>query len=246
VKGEEAVLPDFLIPRMGAGTTYFSLAVIRQLEQLGVYCLNRATPIEVAQDKLHHLQLLAAHKVPLPKTILVQFPFDADLVETTMGFPAVVKTLAGSQGSGVHLCKEKQELVNLLQMIEASNPSAQLLIKEFVATSKGRDLRVVTVGGRVIAAMERVAKSGFKANVSQGGGANPFEVSSELEWRVLETVKLLELDVAGVDLLFTEQGFMICEINSSPGFEGLENACEVDIPAEIYKFLQVRFRVPLN
>ncbi len=244
VNGDKVKLPDFVIPRMGSTTNYFSLAVLRQLENLGVYCLNGSAAVELARDKLLHLQLLANAGLPVPKTILVQFPVDADFVETEMGFPVVVKTLVGTQGSGVYLCENRENLVDMLQFVEANNPSAQLILQQFLSESRGRDVRVVSIGGHIVAAMERIAKSGFKSNYSQGGEARPFEYGHRNELSVAEVMRILDMDIAGLDFLYDEEvGFRICEVNSSPGFEGLEATCGVDVPAFIYEYLDVKFRI---
>jgi len=244
LNGERAPLPDFVIPRMGSTSDYFSLAALRQLENLGVYCLNNASSVMLAQDKLLHLQLLARAGQPVPKTLLIRFPVDADFVEQEMGFPVVVKTLIGTQGSGVHLCDDRQSLVDLLQFVEANNPNAQLVLQQFLAESRGRDVRVLSVGGHIVAAMERIAKSGFKSNYSQGGEARPFKYGPRNELSVAEVMRNLDMDIAGLDFLYDEEiGFRICEVNSSPGFEGLEATCEVDVPAFIYQFLDVKFRI---
>ncbi len=244
VSGERVELPDFVIPRMGSTTSYFALAVLRQLEHLGVYCLNGAESVELAQDKLLHLQVLASAGLPVPKTILVKFPIDADFVEREMGLPVVVKTLVGTQGSGVYLCEDREKLVDLLQFVEANNPKAQLVLQQFLSESRGRDVRVVSVGGHIVAAMERIAKSGFKSNYSQGGEARPFEYGPRNELSVAEVMRVLDMDMAGLDFLYDEEvGFRICEVNSSPGFEGLEATCDVDVPAFIYQYLDVKFRI---
>jgi len=234
-------LPDFIIPRMGAGTTYFALALIRHLEKLGVYSFNSANSIDIVKDKLYQMQILAESGMPIPKTMLAKFPLDLQLVGKHIGFPVVIKTLSGSQGSGVFLCETLHALEELMHMVENSNPNVNLIFQEFVKTSHGRDLRVVTVGGRVVGAMVRTASDGnFKANYSRGGTVQKFEITPEIEWLVLEIARKLDLDIAGIDLLFDGDRFKICEVNSSPGFEGLEQACEKNIAREIIQFVRLR------
>lgn len=245
LNGERVPLPDFVIPRIGSGTTYFAMAVLRQLEGLGVYCLNGAEAVDSARDKLKHLQILSAANVPIPKTLLVKFPVDIDFVEKEMGFPIVVKTVVGTQGSGVHLCKDRESLTDLVEFVEANNPIAQLVLQEFLAESKGIDLRLVVIGGRVVAGMQRIAKKGFKANVSQGGMAEEIDPSPSLRWLATEVARVLDLDMTGIDFLKCDKyGYRICEVNSSPGFEGLEKYCDIDIADYIFQFLNVVFRVP--
>ena len=232
-------LPDFIIPRMGAGTTYFALALIRHLEKLGVYSFNSANSIDIVKDKLYQLQILAESGMPIPKTMLAKFPVDLEIVSKHIGFPVVVKTISGSQGSGVFLCETLQSLDELMQMVENSNPKVNLIFQEFIKSSYGKDLRVFIVGGRVVGAMLRTASDGnFKSNYSRGGTVQKFEITPEIEWLVLEIARKLDLDIAGIDLLFDNNGYKICEVNSSPGFEGLELACEKNIALEIIQFVK--------
>ena len=239
--GKPVSLPDFIIPRMGAFTTYFDLAVIRHLERLGVRSFNSSTSIETVKDKLFSQQILAQHNLPFPKTMLVKFPVNVDLVEKRLGFPVVVKTLYGSQGSGVFLCETKKEFLNLVQIVEATKGSANIILQEFVQDSKGRDLRVFTVGGRVIGCVERVAsENDFKANFSQGGSIKAHEVTPEIEWLAVETSRIFNLDIAGIDLLFDGEHFKVCEANSSPGFETIEKVTEIDVPKDIFHFIRIR------
>lgn len=239
--GEAIDLPDFLLPRMGAGTTYFALAVIRHLERLGVYSVNSSQSIETVKDKLYTHQILAENNLPVPKTMLVKFPVDVDLVEKHLGFPVIVKTLSGSQGSGVFLSETKSSFLDLMQLIEATNKSTNIILQEFIASSRGRDLRIITIGGRVIACMQRTAQEGeFKANFSSGGKVEKFEVTPEIEWLAMQTSQLLNLDIAGIDLLFAEDHYKVCEANSSTGFEGIESCCDINVSKEIYHFIRVR------
>ena len=155
--------------------------------------------------------------------MLVKFPVDIALVERHLGFPVVIKTLSGSQGSGVFLSHKAREFDDLMQLIEATNKNANIILQEFIANSHGRDLRVFTIGGRVAGCYERRGQEdSFKANVSAGGSARPFQITPEIEWLATQTANILDLDVAGIDLLFDNGHYKICEANSSPGFEGLD------------------------
>jgi gamma-F420-2:alpha-L-glutamate ligase len=244
VDGKTQPLPDFVLPRMGAGTTYFALAVIRHLERLGVPCFNTSYSIDVVKDKLFTQQMLAEKNLPVPKTMLVKFPIDLDLIQRKLGFPLIIKTLSGSQGKGVFLSENKKSLADLMHMIEVTNPKASIILQEFIEDSYGRDLRIFTLGGRAIACMERQAPDNdFKANFSSGGTVKPFPLSPELEWLALEATRVLGLEIGGVDLLFDGDHFKICEVNSSPGFRGLELATGMNIPAEIFHFMKVRLGI---
>ncbi len=239
--GQPTALPDFVLPRMGAGTTYFALAVIRHLERLGVATFNTAASIDTVKDKLFTHQILAENNLPVPRTMLAKFPVDIALVRSHIGFPVVVKTLSGSQGKGVFLSRTEKDFANLMQLVEVTNPSANLILQEFVESSYGRDIRVLTIGGRAVAAMERSSSdSDFKANFSGGGTVRAVPLTPEIEWMATEASRLLSLDIAGVDLLFDNDHFKICEVNSSPGFQGLEKCCETNVPREIFHYLKIR------
>ncbi|MEE8193990.1 MAG: RimK family alpha-L-glutamate ligase [Dehalococcoidales bacterium] len=241
IDGETALLPDFLLPRMGAATTYFALAVIRHLERLGVNAYNSSQSIDTVKDKLFTQQILAENNLPVPKTMLVKFPVDVGLVEKYLGFPVVVKTLSGSQGIGVFLAESRANFEDLMQLIEATSSRANIILQEFISSSRGIDLRVFTIGGRVVACMKRESKGdNFQANYSKGGLVNQFDVTPEIERLATETSRILGLDIAGIDLLFDGEHFKVCEANSSPGFEGLEKCCQVNIPQEIYDFIRLR------
>ena len=231
-------LPDFIFPRMGATTSYFALAVIRHLERLGVYSVNSSEAIEKVKDKLFQMQILA-EKFPVPKTIMVKFPVNADIVAKKLGFPVIIKTLSGSQGSGVILSHDAQSFEDLGNLIQITNPNAEIILQEFISSSKGRDLRVFVIGNRVVGCMERYSTDdSFKANFSRGGGVRAFEVTPEIEQLALSVTAELGLEISGVDLLFGEDGYMICEVNSSPGFKGMEQATRKDVAQELIDYIK--------
>lgn len=241
VDGAEAELPHFLLPRRGAATTYYCLAIIRHLERLGVYAVNKSSSIETVRDKLYTQQILAASDLPFARTMLVKYPVDVDLVERTLGFPLVVKTISGSQGKGVFLAENRGKLEDIMNFSSASNSSVSIILQEFVGGSFGRDLRVITIGGRAIACMKRTAAAGdFKANFSRGGAVEAYKMTPEIEWLAAEASRVFDLDVAGVDLLFDGDHFKICEVNSSPGFKGMESCHTLSIPKQIYAYIRVR------
>jgi gamma-F420-2:alpha-L-glutamate ligase len=240
IDGKPVLLPDFLLPRTYVvDTGYFPLAILRQFERLGVPVYNTAACIERVADKLHSHQILAEKGLPTPTTMLAKFPVDIDLVEEHIGFPVVVKTLLGVNGSGVFLIENRDAFLDLMNLIGETNPNIQLIFQKFVAASKGRDLRVFIVNGKVIACMERRAAEGdFKANYSQGGSVHEFHIDEEAKAISIETANALDIQVAGIDLLFTENGYTICEANTFPGFKGLETACAVNVPFEIFSAMQ--------
>jgi len=240
--GSSVDLPDCLIPRMGAGTTYFALAVIRHLERLGLFVLNSSQSIENAQNKLTTLQILAANNIPIPKTILAKFPLNVDIVEREFTYPLIVKTVSGSYGKGVFLCENRVQMKDLADLIEVSKDQrVNVIIQEFVLFSNGKDIRVFVVGGRHIGAMVRIAREGkLKANFSAGGTVASFDLNPAMERLAVESAKLVGLDIAGIDILFDGDSYRVCEVNSSPGFEGFEKATGLNVPQEIYHYIQVR------
>lgn len=242
--GSPVVVPDCLIPRMGSGTTYFALAILRHLEKLNIFVLNNSQSIEIAKDKLATLQILASNNIPIPKTLLAKFPLNISYIEQEFSYPLIIKTVSGSQGKGVFLCENKTQLEDLLDLIEVSKDSkVNLIIQEFIYGSKGKDIRVVVVGGRAIGSMLRIAQEGkFKANFSAGGSVDSFPLDPALEWLAVESAKLINLDIAGVDLLFDGDTYKVCEVNSSPGFKGFEKAVDINVPMEIYKYIQLRLQ----
>lgn len=244
IDGKPQTLPDFLLPRTYViDTGYFALSVIRQLERMGVRVFNGSATIEMVADKMHTHQVLAEYNLPTPKTMLAKFPVNMDLIEKNLGFPVVVKTLMGVNGSGVFLIENQAAFHDLMELIGETQPNILLIFQEFIGSSKGRDLRLFVVDGEVIASMERRAKPGsFKANYSQGGMVLNFDPDEEAIRLAKETARVLNIQVAGIDLLYTENGYTICEANTFPGFKGLESCCDVNVPEEIYKAMAERLR----
>ena len=248
IDGEHHNLPDFIIPRMGSNTSYFALSILRQMEHLGVYVFNRASSIELVKDKLHIHQILAQSNLPTPKSMLLKFPIDIKIVKKEIGFPIIVKNIVGTEGKGIYLSESEKRFVDLMEFISSNNSSANIILQQFIKTSRGSDLRVFVLGGRVIGCMKRSSSDPeeFKANYSRGGIAEHFELTPEIEWLATETTRLVGLDICGVDLLFDESGFKICEANSSPGFKGLENVVGRHVAEEIIDYIIVRLKGNLN
>jgi RimK family alpha-L-glutamate ligase len=240
--GNYTNLPDCLIPRRGASTTYFDLVVIRHLEKLGIFTVNSSHSVEIAKDKLQTLQTLAVNKIPIPKTMFAKMPLDVNFIEKEFTFPLIIKTISGTQGKGVFLCNDKEQFEDFIDFIEVSkDPYVNIILQEFVSFSKGKDIRVFVIGGRAVGAMMRVAKEGrVRANFSIGGEVLPFELNPEIEWLAVESAKVLGLDIAGVDILFDDNNYLVNEVNSSPGFKGFERATGINIPKEIYNYIKVR------
>ncbi|WP_424353680.1 ATP-grasp domain-containing protein [Methanosarcina mazei] len=226
--GEIVPLPDFLLPRMGAGTTYFALAVIRHLERLGVCVINSSQSIDTVRDKLYSQQILAERGISYPNTMFAKNPVNISLVEKYLGFPLIVKALSGSMGKGIFLSENHDNFRDLMELIHITNPSANIILQEFIKSSLGRDLRVLVIGGRAVACMERIAPAGsFKSNYSRGGTVRKFDMTPEVEELATETARTFGLDIAGIDLLFDGDHFKVCEANSSRALKGLKNAVEL-------------------
>lgn len=242
IDGQLMPLPDFLLPRTYViDTGYFALSVVRQLERLGVKVFNGSRAIETVSDKLHTHQALIEGGLPTPRTMLAKFPVDLDLVENYIGFPVVVKTLLGVNGTGVFLMDNRDTFHDMMELLAETNPHLQLIFQKFIAKSKGVDIRLFVVDGKVVASMERRAQEGeFKANFSQGASVVEFIPDAKAKDLAITTAGILNLQVAGIDLLYAEDGYTICEANSFPGFKGLESCCDINIPQEIFKAMQRR------
>lgn len=241
IDGKAVPLPDFVFPYFNhTDQGYFALAIVRQLERLGVHVFNGAEVIETVRDKLHTHQILAESGIDTPDTMLAKFPVDIKLIEETIGFPVVVKTLNGALGIGVFLLETQSAFQDLMDLVGETNPDLQLIFQKFVSVSKGRDLRLLVVDGEVVAAMERRAHDGgFKANFSAGATVHEFVPDKESIDIALRTAEVLNIDIGGIDLLFKEGGgYTICEANTFPGFKGLEQASGVNVAEKIFKTMQ--------
>ncbi len=229
---------DAIIPRIGASVTFYGLAVVRQFEALGVLTTAGASAIACSRDKLHSLQSMSRAGLPIPRTAVIAQPralFAA--VHAVGGVPVVIKLIRGTQGKGVVLAKNLATVLAVLEKVHKAR--RQALMQEYVAESTGRDMRIIVVGDRCIAAMERIATDGdFRANLHRGGSAvsvNPDGATSRL---AVAAARAHGLSVAGVDLIQSHRGPLLLEVNSSPGLEGIESVTKVDIATEIIAFLE--------
>jgi RimK family alpha-L-glutamate ligase len=228
--GEEVDLPDGLLPRAGSGSDTFTLAVVRQFEQLSVPVINSSQAIESVKDKLVCLQKLARANLPIPRTMLVRFPVDCDLVERQIGFPCVVKVLEGSHGEGIYLSRDRSSFRDLMELVDSLNGDQSLILQNYIADRPGQDLRVWVIGGQVVGAMLRQSTDGsFKANITRGGRGEAFPLDPMIEVLARECAATLGLEIAGVDLLFDGDHYLVCEINSAPEFAGFEAATGMNI-----------------
>ncbi|MBU6235996.1 MAG: RimK family alpha-L-glutamate ligase [Alphaproteobacteria bacterium] len=229
-------MPDVIIPRTGTETGYTGYSVMRFYERLGVPFLNSPAVVDMVADKLHTLQVLAAADIPVPRTMLGKFPPDLDLIEKNLGFPIVIKTLKGTRGGGVFLSESRDQFKDLVDLLAEANAGAHIIFQKYVQQSHGRDLRVFVVEGKVLGVMERQSgNTSFKSNISRGGQGKAHAITPEIEKLALAVAQALRLEVAGIDLLFDERGFTVCEANSSPGFTGLEPSCNINAAGAILK-----------
>ena len=243
-RNDIVALPDSILARTGSGTGYFNLSVLRQFERLNVPTLPNSASIEASKDKMYANQILAQAGLPIPKTMLTRFPCKAELVEKVVGFPCVLKVVTGSHGAGVYLCENAKQFEDLSELISSLDFKNSMIMQEYVQYSEGRDLRVIVIGGRVVGAMLRQSTDGsFKANISRGGEGTAFDVDDQMELLAIQTAKVLDLDIAGVDLLFHSDGYRICEANSSPGFKGFEKALGINIPQKVFDYAKLRSNI---
>jgi gamma-F420-2:alpha-L-glutamate ligase len=244
-QGRRLPKPDLIIPRTGSETSYFTLAVLRHFERQGVPLVNSSGAVEAVADKLQTLQILSGAGIPIPKTILGKFPVDVNVIERELGFPVVVKTLRGTRGNGVLLCANREQFNDLANLLDGAQSGSDFIFQQYVEASHGRDVRVLVINGRAVAAMERRSTDGsFKSNISLGGVGTAFEPPSDMAELAVRVTQVLGLDVAGVDILLDRDGYRICEANSSPGFQGLEKACGISVPNEIFNAMRNRLGLP--
>jgi len=239
--GQLVELPKIVLVRTGAETNNFMLAVLRQLDKAGVICINEADAIETASDKLKTSQILSQHNISIPNTMMVKHPIDSTIVKNRIGFPCVVKVITGTQGIGVYLCEKRRDFNKLMEFIHNVGISKTLLVQEYIGLNPGEDIRVLVIGGKVIGAMKRTAPKGdFRANISNGGTGEKFDITPEIDFIARETARVLNLHIAGIDLLFHNDGFVVCEANTAPGFKGFEKYCDVDIAELIVEYIDYK------
>lgn len=230
-------LPSVVIPRTGSATDHFALSVLRHFERLGVRLINGSRAIEMTKDKLWASQIFAECSLPIPKTLMVKYPVDSKLVQKIIGFPAVVKTFSGSYGKGVYLVRTIEEFTDFIEFVHGVKQDEAVIVQEYVDSRPGEDIRVYIVGNKVLGAMKRKSLDGsFKANITRGGVGENFPLNPIVEEHSLKAASVLELDIAGIDLLFDGDGYKICEANSAPGFKGFEKYTGVNVAKEIISY----------
>ncbi|HUU24141.1 MAG TPA: 30S ribosomal protein S6--L-glutamate ligase [Methyloceanibacter sp.] len=236
--GEKLPHYDAVIPRIGASVTFYGLAVLRQFEMMGVYPLNESVAIGRSRDKLRSMQILARDGLGLPVTTFAHDPAQTEeVVRLAGGAPLVVKLLEGTQGIGVVLADTDRSAKSVIEAFRGAN--VNILVQEFIKEAGGSDIRVLVIGGKVVAAMKRTGAEGeFRSNLHRGGSAQTIKISPEERSTAVRAAKALGLNVCGVDLLRANHGAVIMEVNSSPGLEGVEKATGIDIAGKVIEFLE--------
>ncbi|GHF13675.1 alpha-L-glutamate ligase [Kordiimonas sediminis] len=229
---------DAVIPRIGASLTFYGMAVVRQFEAMGTYCVNTADAIGMSRDKLAAHQILARHRIPMPTTAFANSPKDTNsLIDLVGGAPTVLKLLESTQGKGVVLAETKKAASAVISAFQ--NLEANFIAQEFVKEAAGSDLRCFVVGKKVVASMMRVAgDDDFRSNLHAGGSAKKVRITKEERSLALKASKAMGLKVAGVDLIRAESGPKVLEINSSPGLEGIEKTSGIDVADAIIQHIE--------
>lgn len=235
---------DAVLPRIGASITYFGTAVVRQFQEMDIFCANTAHGIMNSRDKLRSLQLLSRHHVGIPKTNYVRDKRDVlPAIERVGGAPVVIKLIEGTQGIGVLLAETTQAAESIIELLQSQKQN--VLVQKFVAESKGKDIRALVVGNQVVAAMRRVAQGQeFRSNVHRGGRTEAVELSDQYKETAIRAAQIMGLQVAGVDMLEGADGPQIMEVNSSPGLEGIETCTQLDIAGAIIDYIAAQVDFP--
>ncbi|OBS09735.1 30S ribosomal protein S6--L-glutamate ligase [Acidihalobacter prosperus] len=241
-KGEPIEDVDAVIPRIGASITFYGTAVLRQFEMMGVFPVNESVAISRARDKLRSLQLLSRKGIGLPVTGFAHSPDDIDdLLDLVGGTPMVLKLIEGTQGVGVVLAETRQAAASVIQAFMGLKTN--ILAQEFIKEAGGADIRCFVIGGKVIAAMKRQAKEGeFRSNLHRGGKGLPIRLTPQERATAVSAAKIMGLNVCGVDILRSNHGPVVMEVNSSPGLEGIENTTGKDIAGDIVRFIEQNAR----
>ena len=241
-RGEELTGFDAIIPRIGASITFYGTAVVRQFEMIGVYSVNESVAISRSRDKLRSLQLLARKGIGLPVTSFAHSTkATQDLIHLVDGAPLIVKLLEGTQGRGVVLAETQKAAESTIEAFRSLK--AHFLVQEFVKEAGGADIRCFVIGDRVVASMKRQGKEGeFRSNIHRGGSASSIRITPEERSTATRAARIMGLNVAGVDILRSNHGPLVMEVNSSPGLEGIEKATGVDIAQKIIHFIEKHAR----
>jgi ribosomal protein S6--L-glutamate ligase len=236
--GETLGKYDAVIPRIGASITQYGLAVLRQFEMMGVWPLNESVAIGRSRDKLRSMQIFAKHGLGLPVTAFAHDPRQTDeVLKIAGGAPVVIKLLEGTQGIGVVLGETEKSAKSVIEAFRGAN--VNILVQEFIKEADASDIRILVIGGKVVASIKRTGAPGdFRSNLHRGGSAKTIKITPEERSTAIRAAKVMGLNVAGVDILRANHGPVIMEVNSSPGLEGIETTTGIDIAAKIIEFIE--------
>jgi ribosomal protein S6--L-glutamate ligase len=243
-KGLPLTPDNALIPRIGCNSVFGATAVVRHFEQSGIYTVQSSRGISSAHDKFRTMQDLSRHHIPIPPTVFVFNPTEVEAaIDFLGGAPVVIKFLRGTQGSGVMLAEDKNVATSIVQALQATDH--RVLLQKFIAESFGQDIRAFVVGDQVVAAMRRTARAGeFRSNIHLGATVERVLLDDVVADAAVRAAQLLGLGVAGVDILESDDGPLIIEVNASPGLEGIERATQLDIAGEIIEHVEQRSKLP--
>lgn len=241
-RGEQLEPFDAVIPRIGASITFYGTAVLRQFEMIGTFPLNESVAVTRSRDKLRSLQLLSRRGIGMPVTGFARAPDDiGDVIEMVGGAPLVVKLLEGTQGIGVVLCETRKAAESVLEAFMGLNVS--IMVQEYIKEAGGADIRCFVVGDKVVAAIKRQALPGeFRSNLHRGGTAEVAKITPQERALATRAARIMGLNVAGVDILRSNHGPLVMEVNSSPGLEGIEGATSKNVADLIIEFLEKNAR----
>ncbi|MGZ4452809.1 MAG: 30S ribosomal protein S6--L-glutamate ligase [Nocardioides sp.] len=243
-RGKQLSEYDAILPRIGASITYYGTAVVRQFEQMDVYTPNTASGITNSRDKLRANQILSRHDIAMPPTAFVRNRADVvPAIQRVGGAPVIIKLLEGTQGIGVILAPDIKVAEAIIETLHSTRHN--VLIQKFIKESKGRDIRALVVGDRVVAAMRRTAQGeDFRSNVHRGGTVERVDLDPEYERTAVRAAQIMGLKVAGVDMLESDDGPLVMEVNSSPGLEGIETATKLDVAGAIIDYIDNQVAFP--
>ncbi len=236
--GEALPKYDAIIPRIGSTVTFYGTSVVRQFEMMGTFSVNSSVAISQSRDKLWSLQLMSRKGIGMPRTGFANEPDDIkDLIKNVGGAPVVIKLLEGTQGIGVVLAETNKAAVSMIEAF--MGVKANILVQEFIAEAGGADIRCFVVDGKVIAAMKRQGAEGeFRSNLHRGGSAELIKLTKDERATAINAAKIMGLSVCGVDILRSNRGPLVMEVNSSPGLEGIETSTTKDVAGMIYEFIE--------
>lgn len=239
LEGKPVELPNLIINKCGSNMNQIWLYNLEILESMGVRCINSLRSSKLFIDKLRTLNLLASNGIPVPKSFLITEEYQLEaIIKNNFEFPVIIKPIKGSGGKGIHLCHTFLELVNVFQVIGSMGFVARnhIIVQEYIGDRVGEDLRIIMTGNTPLGCMLRQSKNNFKANIFSGATGEPYPLTDKLLDICEKINNISDIDICGIDLLFSGDGFKVCEVNTNPGFEGFEKYCDKDIAKKLANY----------